>query len=183
MKGECYTLCRAQGQTEEASGVGGSDAAKLERVVPASGRDLGECVRDPRWLVPLPPEWDRREVRRVGFDEQPIARHEPEKVIVNPFFESHYPAKRHVPPGIKGGLREAVRAGVAVHDTDDAKVPGVADERPSLILSVPRVNDHRLLQLGRQHDLSAECGALRFSRRIVVVVVEAALTDRHCAGF
>jgi len=182
VKRECYTLSRAQGQTEEASGVRGRDAAKLERIVPASGRDLGECVRDPRRLVPLPPEWNRREVRRVGFYEQAIARHQPEKVIVNPFLESHYPAERHVPTGTERDLRESVRPGVAVHDTDDAKGLGVADERASVVLGVPRVNDDRLLQLGRQRDLSAECRALRFSRRIVVVVVEAALTDRDGAA-
>jgi len=69
-----------------------------------------------------------------------------------------------------------------VHDTDDAKGLRVADERPSIILGVPRMDDNGLLQLGRQRDLSAERGALRFSRRIVVVVVEAALTDRDGAA-
>jgi hypothetical protein len=178
VKRECYTLCRAQSQTKETSRVRGSDGPQREGIVPASDRDLGECVSDPRRLVPLSPEGNGREIRRVGFHEQPIPRDEPEKVIVNPFLEGHYPAERHVPAGIERDLRQAMGARVAVHDTQDTGALRFADERPSVVLRVPRVNDHGLLQLGCQRDLSSKCRALRFSRRIVVMVVEAALTDR-----
>jgi hypothetical protein len=68
-------------------------------------------------------------------------------------------------------------AGVAVHHAEDADALRVPDERPSIVLRVSRVNDNRLLHLGCQRDLSSKCGALGFARRIVVVIVEAALTD------
>ena len=70
-----------------------------------------------------------------------------------------------------------------MHDTDDANFPRIADERPSIIFSVPSVNDNRLPGLGCQRDLRSKGGSLRFSRRIVVVIVEAALADRNGAAF
>jgi hypothetical protein len=44
------------------------------------------------------------------------------------------------------------------------------------------VNDNGLVQLGGESDLSGKRRALGFSRRIIVVIVEAALTDRDCAA-
>ncbi len=178
MKRECYTLCCAEGQTEEAPRVRGSDAAKLEGIVPASGCDLGERVSDPRRLVPLPPEGNGRQVRRVGLHQQPVSRHEAEQVVVSPLVEGHDSAERHVPPGIKRELRQGVRAGVAMEDTNDAIRPRLPDVGPRVVFRLSRVNDDGSVHLAGESYLSGKRRALGLSWRIVVVIVESALPDR-----
>lgn len=178
MKRECYTLCRFEGQTEEARRVSCSDAAKLEGIVPASGGDPGQRVSDPRRLVPLSPEGNRRQVRRVGLHQQPVSRHEAEQIIIGPLVEGHYPAERHVPAGIKRELRQGMRAGVAMHDTNDASGPRLPDERLRVVFRLTRVNDDGPVHLAGERYLSGKRRALGLSRRIVVVIVESALADR-----
>ena len=65
-----------------------------------------------------------------------------------------------------------------MHDTEDAKCLRLTDQRPRVLFRVSRVNNHRFFQFSRQCDLSAKSCALRVARRIVVVIVEAALADR-----
>ena len=68
-----------------------------------------------------------------------------------------------------------------MHDTEDANCLRLTDQRPRVLFRVSRVNDHRFFQFSRQRDLGSKCRALRASRRIVVVIVEAALSDRDRA--
>jgi len=177
VKRECYTLWRAEGQTEEAPRVRGTGATELEGIVSASGCDPGERVSDPRRLVPLSPEGDRRQVRRVGLHQQPVSRHQAQQVVVSPLVEGHYPTERHVPAGAKRELRQRVRARVAMHDTDDAASLRLLDERPRVVFRVARVNDYGSLGLGGEGYLGGKRRALGRARRIVVVIVEATLAD------
>jgi hypothetical protein len=108
VKRECYTLCRFEGQTEEASGIRGSDTSKLARILPASDGHPRERMSNPRRLVPLSPERNRREVGRVGFHEQLVARHEAHQLFVSPLLERHDPAERYVPPSIECELGQAM---------------------------------------------------------------------------
>jgi hypothetical protein len=164
VKRECYTLCRTQGQTEKTLSVGGRDVAQLEGIISAGSRDAGERVGDPGRLVPLSPEWNRSKIRRIGFDQQPIWRHQPEQFDVSPFLECHDPAERHVPTGGDGVLRQRMRAGVAVQDTDHSGVPRLRDVRTGVVFRFPGVDHDRTLHLRCERDLSGKRGALGIPR-------------------
>jgi hypothetical protein len=56
---------------------------------------------------------------------------------------------------------------------------GVANHRAGIVFRISGVDDYRLVHLISERNLRRECGALRFARRIVVVIVESALADRH----
>src|SRR5688572_16644093 len=118
LKRECYTLCRTEGQTEQALSVGGCHAAKLEGIISASRRDTPERVRDPGGLVSLSSERDRRQIWRVGFHQQPVVRNEPQQLDISPLLECHDSAERHVPTRADGVLCQRVSPGVAVQDAD-----------------------------------------------------------------
>lgn len=75
-------------------------------------------------------------------------------------------------------LCQRVRPGVAVQDAGHAGRLRFSDECTSVILRLTGVHHHRLLRLRGQTYLSSKRGALSLTRRIVVVVVEAALADR-----
>jgi hypothetical protein len=90
---QSYTLCRLEGQAKESLRVRGSHAAKLDRIVSSSGGDPRQRVEDPRRLVPLSPERNGRQIWRVGLQQQPLSRDEPEQVVVSPLVEGHDPAE------------------------------------------------------------------------------------------
>jgi hypothetical protein len=75
-------------------------------------------------------------------------------------------------------LGQRVRAGVAVQDSEYASPSGVRNGPSGVVLGIAGVNDHRSPLFSRKRELCRDCGELRFARRIVVVIVEAALTDR-----
>jgi len=66
-----------------------------------------------------------------------------------------------------------------VQDAEDAGSTGVANHGACIVFRVSGVDDYRLVHLISKRNLRRECGALRFARRIVVVIVESALADRH----
>ena len=158
--------------------VGGRDPAKLEGIVIASGSDSGDGVSNPRWLVPLSPERNGREIWRVGFNQQLVSRHEPEQCDVSPLLECHDSAERHVPARRNRVLRERVRPGVAVQDAEHSGRARLPDERAGIVLCLPRVNHDGPVHLRGEGYLSGKRGALRIPRRVVVVVIEATLPHR-----
>jgi hypothetical protein len=176
---ECYTLGSFEGQTEKALGVRRGGPSELERIVGPGRRDLRERVSHPRRLVPFPSEGNGCEIRGIRLHEQAIRRHQSQEVVVSPFIEGHDPAERHVPARVERELGQGVGARVAVQDAEDAGGPGVANHRVGIVFRVSGVDDHRLVQLVSERNLRRECGALRFARRIVVMIVESALADRH----
>jgi hypothetical protein len=121
-------------------------------------------VRDPGGLVPFSPEGNRRQIWRVGLDEQTIARHQPHEVVVLPLVERDDPGERDVPSRIERNLGERVRAGVAVQDADHALDPGIANDRTGIVFGVPRVDDDRLSDFLGERDLSRQRGSLRIPR-------------------
>ena len=153
MKRECYSLGGLKGQTKEAPGVGSGRPSKLLRILSTGRGDLREGVRYPRRLIPLSPVRNRREVRRIGLDQQTISRHEPEKIVVRPLLEGHDPAKRNVPAGVDGHLRERVGARVAVQNANDARSPCVTNYRARVVLRIAGVDDYRTLGFSGEGDL------------------------------
>jgi hypothetical protein len=66
-----------------------------------------------------------------------------------------------------------------VHDPHHAGGSSVANERAGVVFRVSCVDDDRLAHVGSERNLSRERGALGFAWRIVVMIVEPALADRH----
>ena len=176
MKRECYSLGALKGQTEETLGVLSGRASELQRIIAACRGDLRESVRDPRRLVSLAAARNRREVGRIGLDQQAILRHQSKQIVVRPLLEGHDPRERHVPAGIDREFRQGVRAGVAMQNTYDAGGSCVAHDRARVVLGVTGVNDHGAARFSGKGNLGGEGRALCLAGRVVVVVVEAALT-------
>jgi len=65
-----------------------------------------------------------------------------------------------------------------MHDADDSSGPSLVEQRSRVVFRFSRVNDDRETHLGSKSYLGRKRRALRWTRRIVVVVVEPALTDR-----
>ena len=179
MKRECYTLCCFEGQTEEAFGVSRRCLSELVGIIAARACDLREGMRDPRRLVSLAAKGYWSEIRRIGFDKQTIRGYETEQRVVHPFLECHDSAERDKPAGVDRELRERMTPGVAVQHTDHARGFGLANHRPGVIFCVAGVNHQRLAHFAGQSNLRGERSALRVTRRVVVVVVQAALANRH----
>ena len=182
VKRECYSLGRWKGQTEQTLGIASCDGAKLLRVIPASGGEFRESSWYPRRLVPLSAVWHRSEVRRIGLNQEAVPRHHPNEIVVRPLLERDDPAERDVPTGGDSEISQRLRTCVAVQYSDNPAHACLADCGTRIVLGVASVNDHRTLHLVSERNLRRESGTLRIARRIVVVVVEAALTHRYRAA-
>jgi hypothetical protein len=68
-----------------------------------------------------------------------------------------------------------------VQHTHDSRLPCFHDHRFRIGLGISRVYHGRLRRLARQAKLFGERQPLRISRRVVVVIVEAAFSNCHCA--
>jgi hypothetical protein len=69
-----------------------------------------------------------------------------------------------------------------VQDSDNSGAACLADYGSRIVLGVTSVDDYRTLRLVSERNLRRESRALRVAGRVVVVVVEAALTHRDRAG-
>jgi hypothetical protein len=64
-----------------------------------------------------------------------------------------------------------------VQDADHATVSCSANYRSGIVFGIAGVDDNRLPHFFGQRDLSRERGPLRFSRGVVVMIVEATFAD------
>ena len=175
MKRECYQLGGVQGQPEEAFGIGRRRPSELLRIDAADGGELRQRQRHPRRLVALAAMGHRCKIGGVGLDEEAGFGHQPQEIVVRPLFERHDPAERHVPAGVDRQLGKRVLAGVAMQYPGDARRARLAEDDARILFRVARMDDDRPPGFGCQRDLGGERGALGVPRRIVIVVVEAAL--------
>ena len=128
MKRECYTLCRTEGQTEQALRVRGRRAAKLDGIISARGRDARERVRDPGRLVSLSlngtgaryGESDSTSSRSRG-----TSRSSSSSVH---FLNVTIPLNDTYQPAAMACSASRVRPGVAVQDADHAGRLRIRDE-------------------------------------------------------
>ena len=74
-----------------------------------------------------------------------------------------------------------MRACVAVQDSRNSGSACLTDDRSRIVLGVTSVDDYRMVRFTSERNLRRESGALRVARRVVVVIVEAALTHRDRA--
>src|SRR6478672_12816916 len=82
VKRECYSLSGVESQTEESPRVLGRRSPELGGIVASGGGDPRQRVRHPRRLVALAAKRNRRQVGRVRFDEDALARHQAEEVVI-----------------------------------------------------------------------------------------------------
>jgi hypothetical protein len=75
-----------------------------------------------------------------------------------------------------------MRASVAVEDADHSGRLCLPDERAGIVLRLTRMDDNGTFYLRGESQLGRERGALCLPWRVVVVVVEAALSDRDRGG-
>jgi hypothetical protein len=124
----------------------------------------------------------RRQVRRIGLDQQPIRRHHPNEIVVSPLPERYNPAERDVPPGGDREIRKRVAARIAVQDSDNSGTVRFADCGSRVVLCVTSVDDERPLHVVSERNLRRESRSLSLARRVVVVVVEATFAHRNRAA-
>lgn len=67
-----------------------------------------------------------------------------------------------------------------MQDSVNAYASSFGDHRPRVVFRVPRVHDDGAAQLRGERELLRECEPLLEPRRVVIVVVEPALSD--CSG-
>lgn len=182
MKRECYSLCRWKGQTEQTLSIGRGHRAKLLLVIAASGSEFIESSRYPRRLVSLSAVRYRREVRRIGLNQEAVSGHQPKEIVVRPLLEGHDPAERDVPTGGDGEFRQRFRSRVAVQDSDNSSNASLADCGSRIVLGVSSVDHDRTLHLVGKRNLRRESSTLSIAGRIIVVVVEPALPHRYGAS-
>lgn len=124
--------------------------------------------------------WHRRQVRRIRLGEDSIVGDELHDVIVLPLLERHDTAERDIPTGIERRRCKSTRSGEAVHHSFYSRVACLAHHRARVVLRIPRMDDHRHIQLARERQLFGESTTLREPRRVVVVIIETTLADRGC---
>lgn len=134
-------------------------------------------MRDPGRLVPLTAIGNGGEVWGVRLDEKPVFRHEREEMVISPFLERDNSAEGDVPAGRERFVRERVRSRVTVKHALHTGGSSLTDHRAGVVLGVAGVNDERTIELVSQGQLRGERRALAVARRVVIVVVEAALAD------
>jgi len=175
---ECYSGRRFEGQPEQSLCVYRGSGAELGGIVAACPRQSHDGIDHPRRFVSLSSMRDGRQIRRIRFDQQSIARDQPQQTIVRPFLERDDATERDVPTRIECKRREIRTPRIAVQNADDTRRSCFADDPARIGFSVTRVHHQRFADFPGQRDLRREGGALRFARRVVVVIVETAFADR-----
>lgn len=121
---------------------------------------------------------DGREIRCVRFREQPVVGDEAQQLDVVPLAERHDPAERHVPAEVDGLLRQLVRSGIAMQNPSHRLRGRLGDHCARVILSIAGVYDNRQSRFPCKLELAGKSVPLLAPRGIVVVIVEAAFTNR-----
>jgi hypothetical protein len=139
-------------------------------------------MRNPGRLVALPAKGDWCQIRRVGFHEEPILGDEAKKLVVSPFLERHDAAEGDVPAGVDRERSEGMSPRVAMQYASDLGRACVTNDCTRIVLCVPSVHDDWSPGLGGKLNLRGERVSLGLPRRVVVMVVETAFTERDSAS-
>ena len=136
----------------------------------------------PRRLISFATKWNGSEIGRVRLDEEPVSRNQAEQIVVRPFPESDDAAEGDVPAGVEREPGERVRSRIAVQDSLYTQRARCTDHGSGVVLGISRMHNQRQFEFRRELDLALKDGSLSFPRRIVVMVVESALSDRDSLG-
>src|SRR5205085_9348757 len=146
------------------------------------GDDASRFNHARRFVAPAA-KWDWREKRAIGFNEQPVeryaARDGAQRLGV---LKRDVAGKRDQQTEFEGRFGQRPTAAEAVHDAAKFRpAPFSAQDRRRVYVSFARVNDHGQLRRTRQTQLPREDFALRFARRVVVMIIEANLAPSQHA--
>ena len=169
-------------QPEKPLGVARDLLPERRRLNPTRRSQTRDRERDVRRLVSPAAMRHRRQIGGVRLGEEAVRRHESKQRIVGPLAEGDDAAEGDVPAGGESTRGECVRARVAVQDARDAERGGSCNHLGSVALGGARVDDKRAPRLRSEVDLRRKGSELALARRVVVVVIEAALADGHRAG-
>jgi hypothetical protein len=164
-------------QLEETPCVGRDACAEGVARYSARGSEPRYGVRDPRRLISLAAVRHRREIGRVRFHENTIVGYHAKHVVVLPIPEGDHTTEGDIPPGIERGPGERGTAGEAMQHATHAKARRVREKGARIFLGIACMDDKRKTEAARDIELPLEDGSLRLSRRVVIVIIEAALTD------
>ena len=107
---------------------------------------------------------NRREVRRIRLDQQPVARYQPQQIVIRPFLERDDAAERDVPPGIDRKSSEIDGAGITMQYADYTCSARFTNDGARVVFGIASVHDDRLSNFLRQLHLRREGRALRIAR-------------------
>ena len=117
----------------------------------SNGGESRNGHRNPCGLVPFSAVWNGGKIRRIGFDEQTVLRHQPDNIVAIPVPERDDAAERYVPSCIECYSRERWRPGEAVQYAFDAGLPCLTDHRRSVVFCVAGVHyDRKPVPLGER---------------------------------
>ncbi len=168
---------------EEAGEVLGGDAAQLLRARAAQFREKARGLDDVGGFVPPPAQRHGREVRAVGFDEEPVGRHaERHLAQLVGLLESHVARERDHEAEAEHFVRHPLPAAEAVHDAAQGTARRCrAKHLDRLFVRLARVDDDGQPRLARDPELTREDLALHVARRVVVMIVKPDLAPRDDA--
>jgi len=119
----------------------------LSGIVVTCARQSRDRVDDPRRLVSLAAKRNGRKVRRVGLDQQPVARNQAQQIFVRPFLEGDDSAKGHVPARIESEFCQMNGTGIAMQHADDVGRSRFTNKTTSVLLRITGVHHERFAHL------------------------------------
>ena len=125
---------------------------------------------------------DWSQIGRIRLEEKPVIEDRSNYIVARPVPESDYAAERDVPASVQGDRRQLDSARVVMQDADDPLFPRFPYHRGRIVVGVSRVHDDWPMISLRQFKLRRKGASLLLSGRIVVVVIQAAFSDRNCTG-
>ena len=152
-------------------------------LAPQSGNKAGG-IGNERRLALLAAVRDRREERRVGFDQHLVSR-QPfcRRLEVGRVLEGDDPRQRNEKAEVEALPRQFGRSGEAVEHAGYAPFPdGRGEDFGGVLFRISRVDHQRQSALPRSVDVGFETLALRGPVRLVVIIIEPALADRDDPG-
>jgi hypothetical protein len=169
-------------QTEEAGSVGAGDFTELHRRDSPCLRKTGQRQGRESGLVSLATIRNGSQVRCVSLHQNPFGRYEREQAVVRPGLEGDHSGEREVPASLDGCFGQVRRSGVAMEHAEYAFAASLADHGRGIVGSFARVNDDRPGGFSCKGELSGKSFPLLVPRRVVVVIIESALSNGACAG-
>ena len=152
----------------------------LERNAARLGQDLCGLDHISRFVA-LAAERIRREIGRVGFDQNPIGRQVGcNRAQCGRVFEGQDAAEGDIAAERDGAAGEVGAAGEAMQHSREGALPGFFLKNARGVgVGFARVNDQRQSGRARRRDMGAKAPLLRVARAVVVVIVETRFADRH----
>ena len=169
-------------ELEEASRVGARQEPDRRRVHPSSACNAGRSEGDPGRFVSFPAVRDRGQVGGIGLDQYPVVGNCADDVIPSPVPEGDDTAEGDVPTSVQGDSRQVDATCVAVQHTDHVLPARLAHHGDSVLICIPRVHDDGARMSFREFELHRERAPLLITGRIIVVIIEAALSDSYRPG-